>query len=105
LTNSDKNQTSAAEKFCPCQQPEYQNLMQIYSRGLVSRWVNITKLYFIYTLFGNAPTSQTERQILSLDGSNDAKLVQGCLLHLWHQITQKKYTSMNRNSQAKHTKY
>jgi len=33
---------------------------------------NLTKIIFIYTLFGNSPTGQTRRRIFTHDGSNDA---------------------------------
>jgi len=42
--------------------------------GLLGKWVKYNKnfIYLFIPFFGNSPTGQTRRQILKLDGSNDA---------------------------------
>jgi len=47
------------------------------SMGLLGKWVKYNEIFiylfiYLYLLFMNSPTGQTRRQIVTLDGSNDA---------------------------------
>jgi len=58
--------TSAAPTAAP-------NLVQIRRWGLLGKWVKYNEIFFyLYLFFINSPTGQTQRQIFTLDGSNDA---------------------------------